>query len=86
MSAAQKLIDQGRSEGRSEGREQGRKEGRNEGRIEGQAEMLLRQLAARFGAPPPAIAACVRTASVEELGRWAERILTATSLEDVFGT
>jgi hypothetical protein len=101
MSAAQKLIDQGRSEGRKEGRSEGRKEGRSEGRkegrsegrkegriegrVEGQAEMLLRQVAARFGAPPPAIAARVRAASVEELGGWAERILTAASVEDLFG-
>ena len=47
--------------------------------------MLLRLIAARFGAPPPAIAARVRGASVEDLGRWAERILTATSVEDLFG-
>jgi predicted transposase YdaD len=85
MSAAQKLIDQGRTEGRKEGRTEGRKEGRLEGRAEGRAEMLLEQVAARFGAPPPAIAARVRAASVEELGRWAERILAATSVEDLFG-
>src|SRR5829696_3740530 len=53
MSAAQKLIDQGRTEGRAQGRAQGRAEGR----AEGQAEMLLRLVAARFGAPPPSIAA-----------------------------
>ena len=69
MTAAQKLIDQGRVEGRAEG----------------QAEMLLRLIAARFGTPPPSIAARVRAASSVQLEQWAERVLTASSVTELFG-
>ena len=68
MSFAQKLIDEGRAKGRTEG----------------QAEMLLRQVTARFGAAPPSVVDRVRAASGEQLEIWAERILTAASLADVF--
>jgi hypothetical protein len=68
MTAAQKLIDQGRELGRAEG----------------QAEMLLRLVAARFGDPPSPVEARVRAASPEQVARWAERLLRAASLGEVF--
>ena len=64
MSAAQKLVEQGRAEG--------------------QTEMLLRLIAVRFGAPPPAVEARVRGASSAQVTQWAERLLTAASLGDLF--
>ncbi|MBZ0120170.1 MAG: DUF4351 domain-containing protein [Sandaracinaceae bacterium] len=47
-------------------------------------ELVLKQLRVRFGELPEATIARVRVASVEELDRWAERVLTASSLEQVF--
>jgi len=70
MSAAQKLIDQGR----------------DQGRVEGKAEMLLQLVQLRFGSPPPTIVARVRAASDSELAQWAERILTAPTLADLFAS
>ena len=56
----------------------------DQGRTEGQAEMLLRLVAARFGPAPPSVMDRVRAASGEQLEIWAERILTAASVADVF--
>jgi predicted transposase YdaD len=74
---------EGRQEGRVEGRQEGRQEGRVEGRQEGRAELVLKQLALRFGALPEKAVERVRTASLEELDSFAERVLTAQALEDV---
>lgn len=63
---------------------QGRAEGRIEGRIEGMADMLLRQLRRRFGALPEEIESRVRSAGVDALDAWSDRILDASSLDDVF--
>ena len=60
------------------------KKARKEGRKEGQAELLLRQLKLRFGDPTDDVAARLQSASDEDLARWAERILAASSLDDVF--
>ena len=60
------------------------KKAHKEGRKEGQAELLLRQLKLRFGDPPDAVTARLQCASDEDLARWAERILAASSLDDVF--
>ena len=55
-----------------------------EGRIEGLATQLLRQLAARFGELPAEVVDRVRSASIEELDRWALQVLDAETLESVF--
>ena len=70
--------------GRRKGRREGRQEGRNEGRVEGRAEILLKQLGLRFGRLSAANQARVQAASAEELDVWAERILRARSLGEVF--
>lgn len=57
---------------------------RVEGRAEGEAKLLLRQLALKFGALSEPTRTRVTQASEDDLTRWAERILTATSLEQVF--
>jgi hypothetical protein len=48
------------------------------------AELLLRLLAWRFGAVPGAITRRVTWATGDEVERWAERLLDAASLDDVF--
>lgn len=63
--------------------ERGRTEGRVEGRAEGRAELLLKQLDLRFGTVPTDVVDRLRGASASQLDLWAERVLTATSLDDV---
>jgi hypothetical protein len=53
-------------------------------RDEGKREMLLRRLAARFGRLPSHIERRVQTASSQQLDTWAERVLTAASLDGTF--
>lgn len=48
-------------------------------------KLLERQLTARFGALPADVAQRLRTASSAEIERWAEAILFAKTLDDVFG-
>jgi hypothetical protein len=55
-----------------------------QGRAEGRAEVLLSIIAARFGAVPQAITERVRTASAEQIDRWAKGALTASSLAELF--
>jgi predicted transposase YdaD len=76
MTAAEKL--------RAEGREEGREEGRAEGRERGKAELLLRQLPLRFGPLTKELQARVGDAGSDALDLWAERVLSASSIEDVF--
>ncbi len=59
-------------------------EGRAEGRIEGRVEVLLRLLSVRFGVLPPDVVQRLRTASIDDLDAWAERLLQARSLAEVF--
>jgi len=77
------VADRLRAEGREEGREEGRQEGREEGRKEGK-RLLLRLLTLRFRELPEPVVAWVQGATPEELELWAERILTAASLDEVF--
>lgn len=57
---------------------------RTEGKIEGRAEVLLRLLRRRFGDLPTEIAQRVTIATIPDLDRWADRILDARSLDEVF--
>jgi hypothetical protein len=64
--------------------EQYKKDGRQEGRLEGETLLLQRLLARRFGPLPTAVIARIAAASVEEIETWGDRILDATSLDEVF--
>ena len=77
VTAGEQLIERGRKEGL--------KEGRKEGLHEGQQKTLLKLLQARFGALPDSALARVSAAGSAELDLWAERILTAPTLEDLLG-
>lgn len=59
-------------------------EGLERGRNDGESAVILRLLTLRFGELGPAIEARVGQATSEERARWAERILTAATLDDVF--
>lgn len=58
--------------------------GRAKGEAKGRQDLLLRQLTLKFGPPSDMTRTRVAQASDEDLTRWAERILTATSLDDMF--
>jgi predicted transposase/invertase (TIGR01784 family) len=80
------LAERLRKEGRMEGRMEGKLEGKLEGEVLGRHAMLQRQLGKRFGKDILDIRMQerLRTASAEQLDLWAERILDARTLEDVF--
>ena len=63
-----------------------RDEGRQQGRQEGERAVLARLLRRRFGDLPSAISAQLRSASEAELEAWADNVLDATTLEEVFAT
>lgn len=75
VTAAEQLHEQGRKKGREEGRE--------EGRAEGARQFFLRLVRSRFVVTDE-VEQRVRQASTAELLAWGERVLGATSLEDVF--
>lgn len=68
----------------AEGEAKGLAKGRAEGRAEGQARTLSKQLALKFGELAPAYAARLASATPAELDAWIERVLVATTLDDVF--
>jgi len=86
MPLADKLREEGREQGRQVMKslaEKLREEGREEGLNEGQRKLLLKLLGLRFGPLPETVELRVRTARTAELSRWAERVLTAESIEEV---
>jgi hypothetical protein len=77
---AERMIEKGRVEGREEGREQGLKAGL----IEGKRETLIRQLTTKFGSLSEEIRSRVQALeSVTELDAYLERVLVATSIDDM---
>jgi predicted transposase/invertase (TIGR01784 family) len=79
----QDVLAEGRQEGLQEGRQEGLQEGRQEGRQEGEAAVLLRLIQLKFGPPDVGTRLRVEGAPTETILRWAERILTAQSLEEL---
>ena len=57
---------------------------RREGKREGKRDMLLRQLRKKFGDVPQAIEQRVEHARPRELDSWADEVLVAATLEQVF--
>lgn len=73
------------AEGVVEGRQEGRQEGWQAGRLEGEAAVLLRQLQRKFGTLPDSALRRIADADAETLLVWAERVLDARSLDEVWG-
>jgi predicted transposase YdaD len=69
---------------RAEGFQAGLREGHESGLREGQAQMLLRLAERRFGPSDPRLRARIEAAGPDQIAAWAERLLTASSLEDIF--
>jgi hypothetical protein len=73
-----------REDGREEGLEQGRQQGLQDGLRKGQAGFVLRLLERRFGSISGPYLEKLETARLDQLSRWAERILEADSVTEVF--
>jgi predicted transposase YdaD len=58
--------------------------GRQEGRQEGEMVMLRRLLTQRFGPLSDGVEQRLHTATVQDLERWADRVLEAQHLDEVF--
>lgn len=74
---------QGIQQGILQGMQQGVEQGMQIGRSEGELIVLTRQLTRRFG--PPAVGERLQKATSAELEQWADNILDARTLEEVFG-
>jgi hypothetical protein len=77
-------MQQGRIEGMERGRVEGRADGMEQGRVEGERAVLERLLRRRFGPLPAAAAERLGRASAGDLETWAENVLDAERLGDVF--
>ena len=82
----QDVLAEGIQTGRQEGRREGRQEGRQEGRREGESELLLRLITRKFGPPDARVRHRIASAEAETLLLWAERVLTAQTLDEVLAT
>ena len=86
---ADKWIEQGRKQGIQQGIqqgiEQGIQRGIQQGQTEGEAALLLRLLERRFGPLSPRHRARIESADAETLLVWGDRVLTAQSVDEVFG-
>jgi predicted transposase YdaD len=69
----------------SETRREALREGEQKGRLEGEAKLLLRQLHRRFDPLPEWVETRVRAANAAQLEAWADALLDAGKLADVFG-
>ena len=72
------------SRAREEGMQQGMQQGMRRGRVEGERALLERLLLRRFGLLAPEVAARLGQASADDLETWAENVLDAPTIEDVF--
>ena len=69
---------------RDEGMERGIEQGMRRGRAEGERVVLERQLQRRFGRLSPEVAERLRRAPETELEAWADKVLDAETLDEVF--
>ena len=81
----QRARDEGVRQGRREGVRQGRREGVRQGRAEGARAVLERLLERRFGTLPQAVGMRLGNATATDLEAWADNVLDAATLDEVFG-
>ncbi len=80
------LIQRARAEGIERGMERGIERGMRQGRAEGGRAVLERLLRQRFGGLSPEAAERLRRAPEAELETWADNLLDAGTLDEVFRT
>jgi hypothetical protein len=66
-------------------RRESTKKAKKEGKKEGQVNLLTKQLKLKFGHFPSKYHTMIQTANVRIIEGWAEKILTANTIDDVFG-
>ena len=76
-------LEQGLEQGIERGLERGLEKGREAGVIEGKRRTLLRQLSAKFGEISGRTRASVETMSETDLDSLLERVLTASTLDEL---
>jgi flagellar biosynthesis/type III secretory pathway protein FliH len=76
---------QWQEEARTEGDKEGWKAGKKKGQKKGESTILIKQLTHKFGAIDARTRRRIADASSKQLLNWAERILTADKIEEVFG-
>ncbi len=81
---AQDIREKALQEGMQQGIRKGLLEGEAKGEVKGEAKLLLRMLPRRFGPLPDEIYERVYKADPNTIELWADRVLDAESLEDVF--
>ena len=84
MSPADQWFAEGEARGEARGRAEGEARGRAEGEARGRAALLAKQLTLKLGELPEPVRERLLNANIDELDRWAERVLVATSFADVF--
>ena len=80
------VISRAREEGMQRGMQQGMEQGMQQGRVEGERAVLERILRRRFGLLSPEVAERLGQASAVDLETWAENVLDAPTLDDVFNS
>ena len=80
----QRAHDEGMQLGLVEGVQQGREEGVQQGRVEGGRAVVERLLRRRFGPLTAEVGRRLGRASAAELDAWADSVLDARTLDDVF--
>ncbi|HEX9764126.1 MAG TPA: hypothetical protein VGA39_02485, partial [Candidatus Acidoferrales bacterium] len=66
------------------GEAKGRAEGEAKGEVKGEAKVLVRLAEKKFGPLPDRARARIEAAGAEQLLLWAERVLTARTLGEIF--
>ncbi|HAI33504.1 MAG TPA: transposase [Alcanivorax sp.] len=64
---------------------QGVEQGIEQGRLDGERALVLRLIQRRFGEVPPSVHKRLQSARQHQLETWADRVLDADSLDDIFG-
>ena len=82
----QRGIERGMQRGIEQGMQQGIERGVRRGRVDGERAVLERLLLRRFGSLSPEVAARLGGASAPELETWAEKVLDADTLDEVFNS
>jgi flagellar biosynthesis/type III secretory pathway protein FliH len=74
----------GKAEGITEGKAEGKAEGEAAGLVQGERLLLKRLFMRRFGPMATSIEEKLAAATSEQLEIWADRVLDAATLDDVF--
>ncbi|MCM0043874.1 MAG: hypothetical protein NBV65_04515 [Burkholderiaceae bacterium] len=75
-----------REEGLARGRQEGQEQGLEQGRRAGKSQVIGRQMYVRFGALPDWVQTKLDAASEDQLDAWTSKLLTASSIDAVFGS